>query len=168
MRMKGASLLWWYVISLWMSSFRVSSCDYIDILRYYLYLGVLRLPVLPVCVFNVVRFDDLCLFSSSVVNLSGCDQALACTSNRTSIRSAQMRSVYGINLHCIGVFSLSSLLIPLLLSLSLFLLFSSLSCSLSLSLSLSVSVGVYIVCVFIVEVIGAVEYERSFTHCARC
>ena len=83
-----ASLLLWYSISLWMSSFRISSCDYIDILRYYLYLGVLRLPVLPVCVFNVVRFDDLCLFSSSVVNLSGCDQALACTSNRTSIRSA--------------------------------------------------------------------------------
>ncbi len=32
MRVKGASLLWLYVISLWMSSFRVSSCDYIDIL----------------------------------------------------------------------------------------------------------------------------------------
>ena len=61
-----------------------------------------------------------------------------------------MRSVYGINLHCIGVLSLSSLLIPLLLS-----------------LSLSVSVGVYIECVLIAGVIGAVEYERSFTHCAR-
>ena len=89
MRMKGASLLWWYVSSLWMSSFRVSSCDYVDMLRCHLYfLGVLGVPVLPVCVFNVVRFDDLCLFSSSVVNLSGCDQALACTSNRISIRSA--------------------------------------------------------------------------------
>ncbi len=62
-----------------------------------------------------------------------------------------MRSVYGINLHCIGVLSLSSLLIPLLLSLSLF---------------LSVNVGVYIVCLYTLEVLGAVEYERSFTHCA--
>ena len=54
------------------------SCYYIDILRYYLYSGVLRLPVLPVCVFNVVRFDDLCLFSSSVVNLSGSEQSAVC------------------------------------------------------------------------------------------
>jgi hypothetical protein len=30
-----------------------------------------------------------------------------------------------------------------------------------------VNVGVHIVCMYIAEVIGAVEYERSFTHCAR-
>jgi hypothetical protein len=38
------------------------SCHYIDMLRYYLYLGVLRLPVLPVCDgvwVLVVRFDNL-------------------------------------------------------------------------------------------------------------
>ena len=131
MRVKGASLLWWYVISLWMSSFRVSSCDYIDILRYYLYLGVLRLPVLPVCVFNVVRFDDLCLFSSSVVNLSDCDQALACTSNRTSIRSAFWFVCSKID--AIGVWYQSSLY---WCSLSFFSSHPSLAFSLSLSLSL--------------------------------
>ncbi len=54
------------------------------------------------------------------------------------------------DLHCIGVLSLS----PLALSLA-------------LSLSLSVNIDVYIVCVYTAEVIGAVEYERSFTHCAR-
>ena len=157
MRMKGASLLWWYVISLWMSSFRVSSCDYIDILRYYLYLGVLRLPVLPVCVFNVVRFDDLCLFSSSVVNLSGCDQALACTSNDIGVWYPS--SLYWCSL------SFFSSHPSLALSLSLFLLFSSLSCA--LSLSLSVSVGVHVLCVYTIEVIGSVENERSVPHSAR-
>ena len=136
MRVKGASLLWWYVISLWMSSFRVSSCDYIDILRYYLYLGVLRLPVLPVCVFNVVRFDDLCLFSSSVVNLSDCDQALACTSNRISIRHVSW--FVCIRIDAIGVWMLTVFVFAL------FLLFSSLSCSLSLSLSLCECWCVYI------------------------
>ena len=123
------------------------SCHYIDILRYYLYSGVLRLPVLPVCVFNVVRFDDLCLFSSSVVNLSGCDQALACTSNRT----LYWRSLSFFSSHpsLALSLSLSPLLIPLLLS---------------LSLSLSVNVGVHIVCVYTIEVIGSVEYERSVPH----
>ena len=106
------------------------SCHYIDILRYYLYSGVLRLPVLPVCVFNVVRFDDLCLFSSSVVNLSGCDQALACTSNRTlywcSLSFFSSHPSLALSL------SLSPLLIPLLLPLSLSLSFCECWCAYSM------------------------------------
>jgi hypothetical protein len=60
-----ASLLLYYVVSLWMTSFRVSARDYIDMLRYYLHLGVLGVPVLPVCGGEwslVVHFDDLRLF----------------------------------------------------------------------------------------------------------
>jgi hypothetical protein len=30
-----------------------------------------------------------------------------------------------------------------------------------------VNVGVHIVCVYTIEVIGSVEYERSVPHCAR-
>ena len=122
-------------------------------------------PYYPcVMVFGYWSFDSIICDPSSVVHLSDCDQALACTSNRT---------LYWCSL------SFFSSHPSLALSLSLFLLFSSLSCSLSLSLSplliplllslslsLSVNVGVHIVCMYIAEVIGAVEYERSFTHCA--
>ena len=151
-----------------MSSFWVSSCDYIDILRYYLYLGVLRLPVLPVCVFNVVRFDDLCLFSSgSMICVSSLRVWLTYQVATKRLHVHLTVSVYGIHLHCIGVLSLSSLLIPLLLSLSLSFSSSHPSLALSLSLSLSVNVGVHLVCVYTIEVIGSVEYERSVPHCAR-
>ena len=66
-----------------------------------------------------------------------------------------------LTVHCIGDLSLSSLLIPLLLSLSLS--FSSSHPSLALSFSLSVNVGVHI-CVYTLEVIGSVEYERTVPH----
>ena len=159
MRMKGASLLWWYVISLWMSSFRVPSCDYIDILRYHLYFWeYLVYPYYPcVMVSGSWSFDSIICDSSSVVHLSYCDQAFACTSNRISIR--HVSCFVCIRIDAIGVWMLTVFVF------SLFLLFSSLSCS--LSLSLCECWCVYIVCVYTLEVLGAVEYERSFTHCAR-
>ena len=98
--------------------------------------------------------STICAFSS-VLHLSDCDQAFACTSDRTSTRNVFWLVCSKID--AIGVWIFTVLVVSLLI------LFSSLSCS----LSLSVSVGVYMVCLYTAEVIGAVEYKRSFTHCAR-
>ena len=115
-----ASLLLWYSISLWMSSFRISSCDYVDMLRYHLYFWeYLVYPYYPcVMVFGYWSFDSIICDPSSVVHLSDCDQALACTSNRTlywcSLSFSSSHPSLALSL------SLSPLLVPLLLSLSFF------------------------------------------------
>ena len=147
-----ASLLLWYSISLWMSSFPVSPATILTYLGTICTREYLDYPYYPFV--SSMSFGSMICVSSLRVWLT--------------YQVATKRLHVHLTVHCIGVLSLSSLLIPLLLSLSLFLLFSSLSCSLflSLSLSLSVNVGVHI-CVYTLEVIGSVEYERSVPHWAR-
>ena len=104
---------------------------------------------------SLMSFGSMICVSSSVVHLSDCDQALACTSKRNVVW--HQSSLYWCSLSFFS--SHPSLALSLSLSFS--------SSRPSLALSLSVSVGVHILCMFIAEVIGAVEYERSFTHCTR-
>jgi hypothetical protein len=112
-----------------MTSFRVSARDYIDMLRYYLHLGVLG-DYTCVAVSGPWSFISMICAFSSVVHLSDCDHAFACTSDRTSTRNVFWLVCSKID--AIGVWIFTVLVVSLLI------LFSSLSCSLSLSLSVNV------------------------------